>query len=242
MNHHHVAEVLNNMGLADIRSKINIIDRYLGLLSRWNKRINLTAIRDEPSMWTHHVLDCLAILPVLRKALAGKDKSPGPSILDAGTGAGLPALMLALGEPTWRIIAADAVDKKITFVRQAAAVMELASLRTVHARLEALKLGHDGAGFLPAEGFDVIVSRAFASLYDFVSNTQHLLHPTGFYCAMKGQVPEQEIEVFKASFKDWRLEVIPLHVPGLEARRCAVIMRPCPADEASPSRSNDCPN
>ncbi|MEY3605523.1 MAG: 16S rRNA (guanine(527)-N(7))-methyltransferase RsmG [Burkholderiaceae bacterium] len=242
MNRHHVEEVLSRMGLADLRSKIHILDRYLGLLSRWNKRINLTAIRDEPSMWTHHVLDCLAILPVLRKALVGQGKSPAPSILDAGTGAGLPALMLALAEPTWRIVAADAVDKKITFVRQAAAVMELASLRPVHARLEALKLGHDGVGLLPAEGFDVIVSRAFASLYDFVGHTQHLLHPMGFYCAMKGQVPEQEIEVFKASFKDWRLEVIPLDVPGLEARRCAVIMCPCPADDASPSRPNDCPN
>jgi len=100
MNRHHVEEVLSRMGLADLRSKIHILDRYLGLLSRWNKRINLTAIRDEPSMWTHHVLDCLAILPVLRKALVGQGKSPAPSILDAGTGAGLPALMLALAEPT----------------------------------------------------------------------------------------------------------------------------------------------
>jgi 16S rRNA (guanine527-N7)-methyltransferase len=224
---HPIYEALAAIGVPELREKIERLEQYVALLMHWNRRINLTAIRDEAGVWTHHVLDCLAVVPLLRdRSAAQGTHTDAPFLLDAGTGAGLPALLLALAEPSWRVVAVDAVEKKIRFLRHVAAMMALAELKPVHARLEQLGRGEASHSVCPAPGFDMIVSRAFASLIDFVESTQHLLHTGGFYCAMKGQVPHLEIEAFQRVHPNWQLETIVLQVPGLDAQRCAVIMRP----------------
>jgi 16S rRNA (guanine527-N7)-methyltransferase len=224
---HPVYEALAAIGTPELQGKIQQLERFVALLTHWNKRINLTAIRDEASVWTHHVLDCLAVLPLLRDRLAAQSRStPTPFLLDAGTGAGLPALLLALAEPSWKVVAVDSVEKKIRFVRQAAAMMALDAFWPVHARLQQLECSEASLNACPASGFNMIVSRAFASLIDFVESTRHLLHAEGFYCAMKGQMPHLEIAAFHRAHPDWQLETIVLRVPGLDAQRCAVIMRP----------------
>lgn len=223
---------LAELGLTDIEPKIHILERYVSLLMRWNRRMNLTAIRDETSIWSLHLLDCLAVLPLLRERLQplmsrnmGSNDGETISVLDAGTGAGLPAMPLSLGEPSWKIFAVDAVDKKVSFVRQAAAQLGLGGLIPIHARLEQLSLDAEDQPALPRRGFDLIVSRAYASLRDFVCHTHHLLHPEGIFCAMKGREPRAEIEALKADFPAWSYEVVSLRVPGLDAQRCAVIMQ-----------------
>jgi 16S rRNA (guanine527-N7)-methyltransferase len=231
---HRAYEALGSIGLPELRSQIYLLEQYIKLLMHWNQRINLTAIRDEDSIWTHHILDCLAILPLVRARLARQNTKTGQAnVLDAGTGAGLPALLLALTEPTWNIVAVDAVEKKVRFVRQASAMMGLKGVKPIHARLEQLRFGEDSHGLGQIQGFDMIVSRAYASLDEFVASTQHLCHPMGFYCAMKGQVPHHEIETFLGARPNWQLETVRFEVPGLDAQRCAVIIRPPALKQAS---------
>ncbi|NBS20810.1 MAG: 16S rRNA (guanine(527)-N(7))-methyltransferase RsmG [Betaproteobacteria bacterium] len=202
-----ICEALAAMGLPELVDKIHILERYVAMLLHWSQRMNLTAIRDEPDIWQRHLFDCLVIVPLLRQRLATSGERPAtPVLLDAGTGAGLPALMLALAEPSWQLVAVDAVDKKLGFVRQAAAEMGLTNLFTLHARLEKLRL-------------------AMASLPDFAQATRHLIQPQGLFCAMKGQEPHAEIAVLKALHPDWCIETVSLRVPGLDAQRCAVMMQ-----------------
>ena len=236
-----VAEALKALELHDMCSSVHILEQYVALLMHWNRRVNLTAIRDEASIWTLHLLDCLAVLPLLRNRLRRRPDSataseagPSVTVLDAGTGAGLPAILLALGEPNWRVFAVDAVDKKIVFLRHAAASLGLRGLIPMHARLEQLGLSQKAHPGWPQRGFDIVVSRAFGSLSDFVQNTRHLCGPGGFFCAMKGQTPAAEIEAFQQAFPGWLLETMTLHVPGLDAQRCAVIMHaPCSSNDST---------
>nr|NDG60072.1 16S rRNA (guanine(527)-N(7))-methyltransferase RsmG [Betaproteobacteria bacterium] len=181
-----ICEALAAMGLPELVDKIHILERYVAMLLHWSQRMNLTAIRDEPDIWQRHLFDCLVIVPLLRQRLATSGERPAtPVLLDAGTGAGLPALMLALAEPSWQLVAVDAVDKKLGFVRQAAAEMGLTNLFTLHARLEKLRLAMRPIQAWPQQGFDMVVSRAFASLPDFAQATRHLIQPQGLFCAMK---------------------------------------------------------
>lgn len=221
------AEVLDDglraLGLAlDMSARQRLLD-YLGLIGRWNRVVNLTAIRDPQAMLTQHVLDSVAVLPALRrhaeaapsqKGLAGDAAAPGLRILDVGSGAGLPGVVLSIAEPGWTVTCVDAVAKKASFIRQAAVELDLPNLRAVHARVEDLPA---------ASGFDVITSRAFASLADFATLTAHLLAPGGCWMAMKGRVPDDEIAVLPQGVEMFHVE--PLVVPGLDAQRCLVWMR-----------------
>ncbi|NBQ80624.1 MAG: 16S rRNA (guanine(527)-N(7))-methyltransferase RsmG [Betaproteobacteria bacterium] len=200
-----ICEALAAMGLPELVDKIHILERYVAMLLHWSQRMNLTAIRDEPDIWQRHLFDCLVIVPLLRQRLATSGERPAtPVLLDAGTGAGLPALMLALAEPSWQLVAVDA---------------------TLHARLEKLRLAMRPIQAWPQQGFDMVVSRAFASLPDFAQATRHLIQPQGLFCAMKGQEPHAEIAVLKALHPDWCIETVSLRVPGLDAQRCAVMMQ-----------------
>ena len=195
---------------------------YLGLLQRWNKVYNLTALRDPDEMLSHHLVDCLAVLPALR-ALAASRAAGAPAgplrILDVGSGGGLPGVVLAAIQPDWQVACVDTVAKKATFIRQVAAELRLPNLQGLHARVESLA---------PEAGrYDIITSRAFASLPDFTALTRHLLAEQGVWMAMKGKLPAEEQASLPADVQVFHVEQ--LQVPGLDAQRCLVWMRPAQA-------------
>ncbi len=176
---------------------------YLELLAKWNRVYNLTAVRDQGQMVSHHLLDSLAVLPHL---------SPG-HWLDVGCGGGLPGLVLAIARPDWRFTLVDSNSKKTSFVQQAIIELGLKNASVLAVRVEE---------WHPAQKFDGIISRAFAELADFVGLTRHLLSSKGRWVAMKGQ-PEAELKVLP---KDVQIErVVTLKVPGLEAARSLVIVK-----------------
>lgn len=176
---------------------------YLELMAKWNRVYNLTALRN-PSEWvTNHLLDSLSVLPHVR----------GPLVVDVGSGAGLPGLVLAMARPDWQIVSVEAVDKKAAFQRQVVAELALTNIRVEGHRVEDMQL-EDGA--------DTVVSRAFSSLADFVNLTRHLLRPGGQWTAMKGRLPEEEIAALPNDVQV--REIIELKVPGLNAERCVVLM------------------
>lgn len=183
---------------------------YLDLLHKWNQAYNLSAVRDPMRMVHQHLLDCLAVLPSLDRHLLGRDAR----ILDVGSGAGLPGVVWALMRPAWSVCCVDAVAKKAGFVRQVAAELGLRNLHAEHARVEQLR-------WPPV---DVVVSRAFASLVDFSAMTRRHLVPGGCWLAMKGKLPDDEIAALPPGVKVFHVE--PLQVPGLDAQRCLVWMRP----------------
>ena len=174
---------------------------YLVLLRKWNKVYNLTAIRDEQQMVSHHLLDSLAVMPYL---WAGR-------WLDVGCGAGLPGIVLAIMRPNWHFTLLDSNSKKTSFVQQAIIELELHNASVHCARVEDWK---------PTERFDGIISRAFSELGYFLRSTQHLMVQQGRWAAMKG-APENELAGVPA---ECRVEqVISLQVPGLHAARSLVI-------------------
>lgn len=183
---------------------------YLGQLQRWNRSYNLTAVRDPGQMLIQHVFDSLAIVPLLKKELYKYTVSP--VIVDVGSGAGLPGLVLAIMCPDAAIHCVDTVEKKATFIRYVAGVLRLSNLQAHHARVEKL----------PPFEADIVVSRAFASLADFVRLGGMHASTRGRLLAMKGREPLEEIEEL-TNTTSWRADRIdPLQVPELDARRCLV--------------------
>jgi 16S rRNA (guanine527-N7)-methyltransferase len=183
---------------------------YLALLSRWNSTYNLTAVRDPAQMLVQHLADCLAVIPPLRRRLA---EVPARRLLDAGSGGGLPGLVIAAMEPGLDVTCVDSVGKKAAFVRQAAGELGLRNLHAEHARVEQWR----------APPFDLITARAFASLVDLVRLTRPLLAVGGAWLAMKGRKPDEEIAVLPVDIEVFHVE--PLQVPVLDAERCIVWMR-----------------
>jgi 16S rRNA (guanine527-N7)-methyltransferase len=188
---------------------------YLDLLARWNKTYNLTAVRNPDDMLTQHLADCLAVIQPLRKSLEN-DEIPNPRILDVGSGAGLPGIVLSILNPDWFIACIDTVGKKTSFIQQAALELQLPQLKAIHARVESWK-GE-------AVSFDRIASRAFSSLADFTQLSAHLLASQGCWMAMKGKAPSAaELQALPPSLRMFHVEQ--LKVPGLNAERCLVWMR-----------------
>lgn len=193
--------------------------RYLDLIAKWNKVYNLTALREPAEMLSHHVIDSLAAVPPLQRQLqtlgAGNAR-----LLDVGSGAGLPGVVFALMCPRLQVSCVDTVSKKAAFVQQAAAELQLSNLRGVHARVESL-----------SPGFDVVCSRAFASLADFTLWSRAALLPGAVWLAMKGRQPKDEMAALPPNVQVFHVEH--LGVPGLDAERCIVWMRPAslPAQE-----------
>lgn len=200
----------DSLGLALDPARLDRLLAYLALLQRWNATYNLTAVRDPGEMLTQHLADCLAVVGPLRRQLG---TGTSRRILDVGSGGGLPGVVLAVLEPGWAVTCVDAVGKKAAFIRQVAVELRLRNLAAEHARVESLK----------AVGFDLITSRAFASLADFVSLTRKLLAAEGVWAAMKGKTPEAELAALPAGIAVFHVE--PITVPGLDAERCIVWMR-----------------
>lgn len=191
-------------------AQLDQLQQYLDLFERWNRTHNLTAVRERSAMVTHHLLDSLSALPLLRR-----HRPSGGQLLDVGSGGGLPGVVIAIAEPRWRVTSVDASAKKSAFVRQVAGALGLPNLSSQHARAETLTQPHD-----------LIVCRAFASLPDFVRLTAGALAPDGVWLAMKGQLPTSEITAVPPTIEVFHVE--PLTIPGLQAERCAVWMRPRP--------------
>jgi len=193
------------LALALPPSEVDRLIAYVRLIGHWNATYNLTAIRDSRDMVIQHILDCLAAAAALRRHRSGVD---GERILDVGSGAGLPGVVFAITLPGAQITCVDSVGKKAAFITQAAGVLGLKNVKAVHARVEGI-----------ADCFDVIVSRAFASLSQFVAATAHLLNESGVWMAMKGKPPAEEIAQLGEAFL---FHVEPLRVPALSAERCVV--------------------
>lgn len=209
-------EGLKSLGLNLLPSQVDALLSYMALIQKWNKVYNLTALRSSDEMLTHHLLDSLSVVLPLRTQLDAMGLGQG-KLLDVGSGGGLPGVVLAIVMPQWRITCVDTVAKKAAFVQQVSASLALPNLRGLHARVESLKAQ---AG----EGFDVVASRAFASLPDFVNWSADALLPQGVWMAMKGKLPTDEMAALPALVEVFHVE--PLHVPGLDAERCVVWMRP----------------
>lgn len=199
--------------------QVDLLLDYLGLLQKWNKVYNLTAVRDPAEMMTHHLLDSLAVIGPLQRQAQGR----ALQLLDVGSGGGLPGVVIAIACPQIQVTCVDTVAKKAAFIQQAAATLKLPNLRGLHARVESLNA-------LSGQGYDVVCSRAFASLVDFSNWSRGALNPDGFWMAMKGKHPADELDALSGAAPGVDVfHVEQLQVPGLDAERCIVWMRPGPA-------------
>jgi 16S rRNA (guanine527-N7)-methyltransferase len=199
---------LNQLGLALTEAQIAQLLDYLGLIGKWNQVYNLTAVRDPAEMLRLHLLDCLAIIPPLRRQTGGRPIA----LLDVGSGAGLPGVVIAICCPEIQVDCVDTVAKKAAFIQQVAATSKLANLRGVHNRVEKL----------PGQ-YAAITSRAFASLADFVVLSASALAEGGIWLAMKAKPPTDELAAMPAGVEMFHVEQ--LKVPGLDADRCIVWMK-----------------
>jgi len=205
----------STLGLDLADAQIDLLLAYMDWLHKWNKVYNLTAVRDRDNMLTHHLLDSLAVIAPLRRQLGATAESgatargPSARLLDVGSGAGLPGVVIAICCPEIAVTCVDTVGKKAAFIQQVAATLRLTNLRALHARVENL-----------TGPFDVISSRAFASLSDFVMGSGAALAQGGFWLAMKGKSPADEMAALPAGVKVFHVEQ--LQVPGLDAERCIV--------------------
>lgn len=185
----------------DDTTQTRLLD-YLALLQKWNKVHNLTAVRDPNDMVTLHLLDSLAVLPHIREG----------RLLDVGSGAGLPGIPLAIVRPDLQVTVMDSNHKKASFMRQAKAVLGIGNLEVACGRVEELR---------PEYKFDMVISRAFSDLVEFMRLTDHLCAEGGVWLAMKGVYPHEEL----AQVQGLSTEVVPLTVPGLEAQRHLVFLK-----------------
>ena len=201
------------LGLVLSEGQITQLLDFLALLQKWNKVYNLTAVRDPQEMLTHHLLDSLAAVAPLRRHLATQPAGQGARLLDVGSGGGLPGVVFAICCPEVDVSCVDTVAKKAAFIQQAAAALKLPNLHGIHARVETL-----------AGPFDVVSCRAFAALADFTAWSRQALAPHAVWLAMKGRHPSDEIAALPATVQVFHVE--PLTVPGLDAERCIVWMRP----------------
>jgi len=198
-------EGVEELGLDLSDAQLGKLLDYVALLAKWNAVYNLTAIREPRQMLIQHILDSLSIVPHLA--------SLGPSLaLDVGSGGGLPGIVLAIVLPDWTVTLNDIVHKKTAFQAQAKAELGLTNLSVVTGRVETLKPGVEVPG-----KFDVIVSRAFAELADFVTLARHLVAERGAIWAMKGTCPDGEIARLPAGAH--AKQIIRLKVPSLDAER-----------------------
>ncbi|MDO4693444.1 MAG: 16S rRNA (guanine(527)-N(7))-methyltransferase RsmG [Eikenella sp.] len=196
---------LQQLGLALSTAQQLLLLEYVALLKKWNSTYNLTALRDEAAMISHHVLDSLTLLPYVQDA---------QTLMDVGSGGGMPGIPTAICRPDLQITLLDSNTKKTTFLQQAVIELGLNNVTVASGRVEAM---HD-------KKVDVVTSRAFAELADFIALTKHLLNENGYWAAMKGVYPYEELEHVPDSVAVVRVDK--LNVPMLDAERHMVLMRP----------------
>jgi 16S rRNA (guanine527-N7)-methyltransferase len=199
---------LSALGLELTDTQIGQLLQFAELLQKWTRVYNLTALRSSEEVLTHHVLDCAAVLRPLRLMLPRTEIR----LLDVGSGGGLPGVVIAIACPGVAVDCVDAVAKKAAFIQQAAATLRLPNLRGLHSRVEQV----DGS-------YDVISSRAFATLADFVSLSSAALAGDGVWMAMKGKYPAEEVAQLPLGVELFHVEQ--LQVPGLDAERCLMWLK-----------------
>lgn len=165
---------LQTLALELCDAQVHTLLAYVDWVAKWNKVYNLTAVRDPQEMLTHHLLDSLAVVAPLQRQLAAVGKAAGATLLDVGSGAGLPGVVVAIACPQVRVSCVDTVAKKALFIQQVAAALRLPNLQGIHARVENL-----------TQTFDVVSSRAFASLVDFTAWSRQALAPDGIWLAIQ---------------------------------------------------------
>lgn len=195
-----LADGIRQMGLDVSAQAQQQLLQYLALLQKWNKVYNLTAVRDPQEMVTLHLLDSLSVLPYIK----------GHNLLDVGSGAGLPGVVIAICKPDLQVTTIDTVQKKAIFMRQVKGELGLDNLSVVHARVEE----HH-----PQQPYDQVISRAFSEIALLMQLTKHLIAKGGEWLAMKGLVPTQELAVLAEKPN----AIVPLQVAGLEAQRHLLI-------------------
>ncbi len=198
-----LAQGARALGLELAPDTLRKLIEFARLLGKWNRTYNLTAIREESRIVSHHLLDSLALALYLKHG----------RILDVGSGGGFPGMPLALVRPRLQFTLIDSSQKKTAFLRQAAAELVLENVSVICERVESWR---------SSEPFDWIVSRAFAELSGLIRAASHLLAPGGVIAAMKGVHPEQEVAKLPAGFRV--RDIIRLEVPGVEAERHLVIV------------------
>jgi 16S rRNA (guanine527-N7)-methyltransferase len=199
-----LADGIAAMGLAVPEETQTLLLRYLALIQKWNGVYNLTALREPETMLVRHLLDSLAVVPYIG----------GQRIVDIGSGAGLPGIPLALAHPEWHVALVESNHKKAIFLQQVRIELDLQNVEVVAARVE---------NFRSDEGFDIVISRAFSDLADFVKLAGHLCKPgSGRLVAMKGVFPHEELSQLPPQFVAEK--VLPVVIPGLEAERHLVII------------------
>jgi 16S rRNA (guanine527-N7)-methyltransferase len=206
---------LVDLPLALSDTQVSHLLDYLELIQKWTKVYNLTSVRDPAEMLTHHLLDSLAVITPLRRQLSAMNAGvllPQAKLLDVGSGAGLPGIVIAICCPEVSVDCVDTVAKKAAFIKQVAATLRLPNLRGLHARVESL-----------TDKYDIVSSRAFASLLDFTNWSQAALAEQGVWMAMKGKHPAEEITVLPQDVNVFHVEQ--LTVPGLDAERCIIWLR-----------------
>ena len=208
-----LSHAFGQLGLqADAAAAAKLLD-YLAQMQRWNPTYNLTPICDPQQMLVQHLFASLPAVGPFSEAL-GAPGTPA-KIYDVGSGGGLPGVVLAVMRPEWSVTCIDAVEKKTAFVRQMSGALALPNLQARHARIETLE---------PA-GCNIVTSRAFASLEDFAMLAGRHVDNDGTLVAMKGKVPDDEIQALHAR-GEWQVDHIqPLQVPELQAERCLIWMR-----------------
>lgn len=204
-NKYKLQEGIRALGLELNTVQQLLLLEYVALLKKWNSTYNLTALRDESSMVSHHILDSLTLLPFVAQA---------QTLMDVGSGGGMPGIPTAICRPDLQITLLDANTKKTAFLQQAVIELGLNNVTVASGRVEAM---HD-------KKVDVVTSRAFAELADFIALTRHLLNENGYWAAMKGVYPYEELEQVPVGVEVVRVEKI--QVPMLPAERHMVIMRP----------------
>ena len=224
-----LVSAVHTLGLSLGDAQIDLLLAYMDWLHKWNKVYNLTALRHPDEMLSHHLIDSLTAVGPLQRHIASQRQQgalpqTGPvQVLDVGSGGGLPGVVLAICLPDVRVTCVDTVNKKAAFIQQVAVALRLPNLKGLHARVETVQ-----------GGFDVVTSRAFASLVDFTAWSRKALQPGAVWMAMKGKHPTEELAALAARSASQPgagvdvFHVEPLHVPGLDAERCMVWMRPAP--------------
>jgi 16S rRNA (guanine527-N7)-methyltransferase len=210
-----LAQAAQTLSLTLADAQLDQLLAYMDWLAKWNKVYNLTSLRDPAEMLSHHLIDSLtAVRPLLLhvQALPAQANAAPVRVLDVGSGGGLPGVVLAICLPQLHVTCVDTVNKKAAFIQQVAVALRLPNLKGLHARVESVE-----------GGFDVVTSRAFASLVDFTTWSVKALKPGAVWMAMKGKRPAEELAALGSGVEVFHVE--PLVVPGLEVERCLVWMR-----------------
>lgn len=208
-----LAQALAQLGLELDEAQFSKLLTYVQQMHRWNNTYNLTAITKAQEMLSHHIIDSLAVINPLRHILGPQSNTP--FIVDVGSGAGLPGIVLAIMQPDWEVLCVDSVEKKTAFMQQMRGVLQLQNMQARHSRIQDME----------SLQCDILISRAFSSLKNIIEWGGSQVAPGGIIAAMKGKTPDDELEQI-AGHPHWRLDsIIQLEVPFLDAERCLVLLK-----------------